>query len=87
MFFSSSGLCTQYQSVTYRYQKFFILFGGIGTGIGKNCYRKKVSEPVSEKISTGKMSRNRCRKILVPELNFVANILEFLRFIMGTGTV
>ena len=39
--------------MTYRYQKFFILFGGIGTGIGKNCYRKKVLEPVSEKVGTG----------------------------------
>ena len=28
----------------------FHFFGGIGTGIGKIWYRKKVSEPVSEKI-------------------------------------
>ena len=42
-------------------------FGGIGTGIGKNWYRKKVSEPVSEKFDTGKKSRNRYRKNLVPE--------------------
>ena len=39
------------QSVTYRYREFpvpgiFHLFGGIG----KNWYRKKVSEPGSEKI-------------------------------------
>ena len=27
-------------------------FGGIGTGIGKNWYRKEVSEPVSEKFGT-----------------------------------
>ena len=39
----------------------------LGTGIGKNWYRKKVSEPVSEKIGTGKKSRNRYRKNLVPE--------------------
>ena len=32
----------------------FHFFGGIGTGIGKNWYRKKVSEPVSEKsLGTG----------------------------------
>ena len=36
-------------------------------GIGKNWYRKKVSEPVSEKFGTGKKSRNRYRKNLVPE--------------------
>ena len=34
-------------------------FGGIGTGIGKNWYRKKVSKPVSEKFVTGKKYRNR----------------------------
>ena len=45
----------------------FHFFGGIGTGIGKNWYRKKVSEPVSEKFGTGKKSRNRYRKNLVPE--------------------
>jgi len=47
----------------------------LGTSIGKNGigrksqnrYRKKVSEPVSEKIGTGKKSRNWCRKNLVPE--------------------
>ena len=44
-----------YQSVTYRYREFpvpgiFIFFGGIGTGIGTNWYRKKVSE----KFGTGK---------------------------------
>ena len=58
--------------MTYRYREFPVLgifhsFGGIGTGIGKNWYRKKsqnryrknlvpekVSEPVSEKFGTGK---------------------------------
>ena len=45
----------------------FHFFGGIGTGIGKYWYRKKVSEPVSEKFGTGKKSRNRYRKNLVPE--------------------
>merc|ERR1712051_778429 len=60
------------QSVTYRYREFpvpgiFHFFGGIGTGIGKYWYRKKVSEPVSEKFGTGKKSRNRDRKNLVPE--------------------
>ena len=33
-------------------EKYF--FGGIGTGIGINWYRKKVSEPVSGKFGTGK---------------------------------
>ena len=41
----------------------FHFFGGIG----KNWYREKVSEPVSEKFGTGKKSRNRYRKNLVPE--------------------
>ena len=45
----------------------FSFFGGIGTGIGKNWYRKKVSVPVSEKFGTVKKSRNRYRKNLVPE--------------------
>ena len=71
----------------------------LGTGIGKMWYRKKVSGPVSGKVGTGKSlgtgigkiwyrkkSRNRYRKNLVPELIFVAKILEFRRFLMGTGT-
>ena len=46
------------QSVTYRYREFPVpeichFFGGIGTGIGKNWYRKKVVEPVSEKFDNG----------------------------------
>ena len=48
----------------------FHFFGGIGTGIGKNWYRKKVLEPVSENFGTGKKSRNRYRKNLVPEKSF-----------------
>ena len=40
---------------------------GIGTGIGKKWYRKKVSEPVSVKFGIGKKSRNRYRKNFVPE--------------------
>ena len=60
------------QSVTFQYRELPVprivhIFGGIGTGIGKNWYRKEVSEPVSEKIGTGKKSRNRYRKNLVPE--------------------
>ena len=60
------------QSSTYRYREFpvsgiFHFFGGIGTGIGKNWYRKKVSVPVSEKFGTVKKYRNRYRKNLVPE--------------------
>ena len=45
----------------------FHFFGGIGTGIGTNWYRKKVSEPVSVKFGIGKKSRNRYRKNLVPK--------------------
>ena len=41
---------------------------------------------VLEKFGTGKKSRNRYRKNMVPELIFVAKILEFRRFLMGTGT-
>ena len=57
-----------HQSSTYRYREFpvsgiFHFFGGIGTGIGKNWYRKKVSVPVSEKFGTVK----KYRKNLVPE--------------------
>ena len=38
----------------YQYREFFIFSAGIGTGIEKIWYRKKVSEPVSEKFGTGK---------------------------------
>jgi len=66
-----SDICEN-QSVTYRYREFpvpgiFNFFGGIGTGIGTNWYRKKVSEPVSVKFGTDKKSRNRYRRNLVPE--------------------
>ena len=44
-------------------------FGGIGTGIGKNWYRKKVPEPVSEKFGPGKKSRNRLADC--PAMSFV----------------
>ena len=50
-----------------RYRKKLVPEKSLGTGIGKIWYRKKVSEPVSEKFSTGKKSRNRYRKNLVPE--------------------
>ena len=33
----------------------FDSFGGIGTRTGKVCYRKKISEPVSEKFGTKKV--------------------------------
>ena len=39
---------------------------GIGTGIGKIWYRKKVSEPVSVKFGIGEKSRDRYCKNLVP---------------------
>ena len=58
----------------------------LGTGIRKIWYRKKVPEPLSEKFGTGKRSRNRYRKNLVPELIFVAKFFDFRRIIMGTGT-
>ena len=50
-----------------RYRKQLVPEKSFGTGIGKIWYRKKVSEPVSEKFGTGKKSRNRYRKNLVPE--------------------
>ena len=46
---------------------FFKFFGAISTGIGKNWYRKNVSEPVSEKFGIGKKSRNWYRNNLVPK--------------------
>ena len=59
MFLAVGKLECAHQSVTYRYREFpvpgiFIFFGGIGTGLGRNWYRKKVSELVSEKFGTGK---------------------------------
>ena len=39
----------------------------LGTGIGKIWYRKKVSDPVSEKFSSGKKYQKRYQKNLVPE--------------------
>ena len=54
--------------MTYRYREFpvegiFHFVGGIGTGIATNWYRKKVSEPVSEKFGTGKSLRTGIGKI------------------------
>ena len=40
-------------------------FGGIGIGIRKNCYRKKVSEPVLEKF--GGIGIGMIQKKLLPE--------------------
>ena len=54
--------------------RIFHFFYGIGTGIGKNWYQKKVSELVSEKIGTGKKSRNRYRKKLVSEKSLGTDI-------------
>ena len=78
--------CTVHQSVTYRYWEIFIFWWY------RNRYRnklvpEKVSEPISEKFATGKKSRNRYWKYLVPEMIFIAKILEFRRFVMGTGTI
>ena len=47
--------------------RIFHFYGGIGTGIGQIWYRKKVSEPVSDKFGTEKRYRYRYRKYLVPE--------------------
>ena len=55
----------------------FHFFGGIG----KKWYRKKVPEPVSVKFGTGKKSRNRYRKNLVPE-----KVSEPVSEKFGTGT-
>ena len=50
-----------------RYRKKLVPEKSLGTGIGKIWYRKKVSEPVSEKFSTGKSLGTGIGKILVPE--------------------
>ena len=52
----------------------FQFFGGIGTGIGTNWFRKKVSEPVPKKFGTEKKSRNRYRQNLVPEKSLGTSI-------------
>ena len=60
------------QSLTYRrYREFPVpgishFVGGIGTGIGTNWYRKKVSEPVSEKFGPEKVPEP-VSENLVPE--------------------
>ena len=75
--FARVAVCDQWQSVTYRefpVPGIFHFFGGIRNGIVTNWYRKKVSEPVSEKFGTGKKSRDRYRKNLIPELICVAKI-------------
>ena len=72
-----SWVRTLIQSVTYQYREFSIFLGGIGTAFEKNWYRKKVSEPVSEKFGTGKSTGIGIGKNLVLKLNFVAQILEF----------
>ena len=56
------------------------------TGTGNSRYREffiilVVSEPVSEKIGTGKKSRNRYRKNLIPE-----KVLEPVSEKFGSGT-
>ena len=55
---SNKPKVANHQSVTYRYREFpvlgfFLFFSGIGTGTFY-WYRKKVSEPVSEKFGTEK---------------------------------
>ena len=52
----------------------FLFFGGIGTGIRKIWYRKKVPVSVSEKFGTGKKYRNwywkKNKKVKVKKQNF-----------------
>ena len=61
----------------------FNFFGTIGTGIGRNWYRKKSRK----NLVLEKKSWNQYQKYLVPETIFIAKIFEFRRFVMGTGTV
>jgi len=56
----------------------FIFSGGIGTGIGKIWYRKKVSEPVSDKFGTGTYFRRQNLGIL--------KIYNGYRYRIGAGT-
>ena len=62
--------------MTYRYREFFIFLvvsekigtgKSLGTGIGKIWYRKKVSEPVSEKFGTEKSTGARVEARVVDE--------------------
>ena len=46
---------------------FLQFFDAIGTGLEENLVPKKVSEPVSKKMSTEKKTWNRSRRILVPK--------------------
>ena len=57
------GILKIYNGYRYRNREFFIFSGGIGTGIGKIWYRKKVSEPVSEKFGTEKSTGIRIENI------------------------
>ena len=56
----------------------FHFFGGIGTGIGKIWYQKKVSEPVSEKFDPG--TDFRCQNL------GILKIYNGYRYRIGTGT-
>ena len=82
---------TRCQSVTHRYREFpvpgfFHFFGGIGTGIGTNWYRKKVSEPVSEKFGTG--ADFFCQHFGIRNISngYRNRYREFVIFSGGTGT-
>ena len=59
-----------------RYRKKMVPEKSLGTGIGQIWYRKKVSEPVSEKFGTGKAYRYRYRKYLVPEKSIGIGIVQ-----------
>ena len=65
--FSVSGIFHIFCGIGTGIEKKLVPEKSLGTGIRKIWYRKKVLEPVSEKFGTGKKSRNRYRKNLVPE--------------------
>ena len=79
--------CASLISISLRVcQEFFIFFGGIGTSIGTNWYRKKVSEPVSEEFGIRKKSRNLYRKnlVAVPGTFHEVRYQEYLVAVPGT---
>merc|ERR1711908_31546 len=61
-----------------RYRSNLVPIKSLGTGIGKIWYRKKVSEPVSEKFDTGTEFRRQNLEIL--------KIYNGYRYRIGTGT-
>ena len=76
------------QSVTYRYRE-FSLFLWYWYRYRKKLVPEKVSEPVSVKFGTGKKSRNRYGKNLVPEKSTGIGIVNiwYRKKSIGTGIV